>query len=120
LGLPAAWKAVYKLLERPWWSRLWIVQEISVASEDPVVGCGRRGVSWAVFSIASYLLQHLYSNMALPGIESAYRINLLNKLDAVRKETLEAPQTISIKVLLLLSFIVTPPILLILYTLLSD
>ncbi|KAH8591970.1 heterokaryon incompatibility, partial [Bisporella sp. PMI_857] len=31
---------ILELLQRLYWYRMWIVQEIAVASKDPVVGCG--------------------------------------------------------------------------------
>ncbi|KAL8836809.1 MAG: hypothetical protein Q9170_002770 [Blastenia crenularia] len=35
-----------KLFEQPWWSRIWVVQEILVATKPPLLGCGRRWLSW--------------------------------------------------------------------------
>ena len=29
-------------LERPWWTRLWVLQEFAVASAVPIIGCGNR------------------------------------------------------------------------------
>ncbi|KAL9601238.1 MAG: hypothetical protein Q9219_002643 [cf. Caloplaca sp. 3 TL-2023] len=37
-----------KLFNKPWWSRLWVVQEVIVASTYPTVGCGRMWVPWSV------------------------------------------------------------------------
>ena len=34
--------AFVRLMERPWWTRVWIAQEISLAQQDPWVYCGRR------------------------------------------------------------------------------
>ncbi|KAL8948149.1 MAG: hypothetical protein Q9222_005637 [Ikaeria aurantiellina] len=35
-----------KIFERPWWSRIWVVQEILVATKPPLLGCGRKWLSW--------------------------------------------------------------------------
>jgi hypothetical protein len=43
--LARCWAALYRLLLRPYFRRLWVVQEIAVASV-PTVFCGSRGVSW--------------------------------------------------------------------------
>jgi hypothetical protein len=39
------WEALAKLLERPWWSRVWVIQE-AVYGKDPVVICGRHRFPW--------------------------------------------------------------------------
>lgn len=31
---------------RPWFSRVWILQELALAKNDPLVVCGQRSVSW--------------------------------------------------------------------------
>lgn len=35
-----------KIFRQPWWSRIWVVQEVLVASKPPLLGCGRRWLSW--------------------------------------------------------------------------
>ena len=40
------WLAIEKLLERPWFSRLWILQEIQLASKSSVFKCGSCEVLW--------------------------------------------------------------------------
>ena len=35
-----------KLFNRPWWSRVWVVQEAILSRQPPLVGCGRQWVSW--------------------------------------------------------------------------
>jgi hypothetical protein len=44
------WKALVELLKRPWWSRVWIIQEI-VFGNDPVVICGRHRFSWELLQL---------------------------------------------------------------------
>ncbi|KAK4499156.1 hypothetical protein PRZ48_009668 [Zasmidium cellare] len=38
--------------DRPWFSRVWILQEMALANEDPIVVCGSRRVLWTVFMAA--------------------------------------------------------------------
>jgi hypothetical protein len=38
-----------KVLNRPWWKRVWVVQEFVLASQDPVIVCGCRSTSWSNF-----------------------------------------------------------------------
>ena len=39
----ARWKALNTLFERPWWTRLWIVQE-ALLSGNPILRCGNKEV----------------------------------------------------------------------------
>ena len=34
---------------RPWWSRIWIVQELALARSDPIILCGRKCLPWSDF-----------------------------------------------------------------------
>ena len=45
-----------KLFKKPWWFRLWVVQEVVVASAYPLLGCGRTWISWRVMKRAMFLL----------------------------------------------------------------
>lgn len=45
------WEEVWNLLCRPWFSRVWIVQEL-VLSGDPWVVCGDRHISWKIIGSA--------------------------------------------------------------------
>lgn len=35
------------LVRRPWWTRVWVVQELVLARQDPVVLCGSKMCSWS-------------------------------------------------------------------------
>ena len=45
------WRALLELMQRPWFSRRWVVQEIALA-KTAVIYCGRDQISWNKFSIA--------------------------------------------------------------------
>lgn len=45
-----------KLFGNPWFTRMWVVQELLVAHKVPLVGCGDAWVSWSHFEDAMYLL----------------------------------------------------------------
>lgn len=47
------WDGIIKLLQRPWFSRLWVVQEIQPGT---VVQCGHDTVSISAFTEAIYCL----------------------------------------------------------------
>lgn len=35
---------------RQWWSRIWVLQELVLASRDPVMMCGASDILWSIFS----------------------------------------------------------------------
>ena len=45
------WRALLELMQRPWFSRRWVVQEIALARKA-VIYCGRDRISWKNFAIA--------------------------------------------------------------------
>lgn len=52
------WKAVYDIINRPWFSRLWIVQEIQLANSHAVVHCGHDTIPWLLFRRAAIVLRN--------------------------------------------------------------
>ena len=37
------------LLTRPWWSRMWVLQEVAAARQEPIVCCGSKVIPWSCF-----------------------------------------------------------------------
>lgn len=54
--LAKEWAATHRLLQRPYFRRLWIVQELALASV-PTVLCGTKAVAWAHIHNASMRLR---------------------------------------------------------------
>lgn len=50
-----------KLFNRPWFSRIWVVQEVSLSRRIPIILCGKRPISFK-------LLWDLKYHLALPSI----------------------------------------------------
>lgn len=48
--------AIAGIINRPWFGRLWVVQEIRVANPTAIVLCGRKEVSWNLIEAAIYVL----------------------------------------------------------------
>lgn len=48
---------MYELLGRPWFERVWIVQEIQLANVDSSLQCGSSVISWPIFRRAVLCLQ---------------------------------------------------------------
>jgi hypothetical protein len=38
---------VVQIFERPWFSRVWIIQEVAMAKIEPLVGCGHEWIPWS-------------------------------------------------------------------------
>ncbi|KAK3901230.1 heterokaryon incompatibility protein-domain-containing protein, partial [Staphylotrichum tortipilum] len=53
-------------LDRPWFSRVWVLQEYSLAAESPVFLCGDKTIAAELFSLA-----HTVIMMTFPGSRSA-------------------------------------------------
>ncbi|KAF2163873.1 hypothetical protein M409DRAFT_25649 [Zasmidium cellare ATCC 36951] len=37
---------IKKLLHKPWWHRVWTIQELILSTADPLVGCGHTWLEW--------------------------------------------------------------------------
>ncbi|KAK7918072.1 hypothetical protein PG985_009946 [Apiospora marii] len=57
------------LTERPWFRRIWIIQEVTVAKAATVV-CGRRSVSTSIFSLIPTILNIQLSSYASAVVEA--------------------------------------------------
>ena len=49
--------AIFHILDRPWFERLWVRQEITLASSQAVVICGHDVISWNNFRKAVYVMR---------------------------------------------------------------
>ncbi|CAG7556487.1 unnamed protein product [Fusarium equiseti] len=66
LGHPA-WKALAKLWGRPWFRRVWVIQEF-VLSPDVRMFCGEWEVSWSVFYVSTIDAYMTFSFSVVPDI----------------------------------------------------
>jgi hypothetical protein len=39
----------FKLMGRPWFRRVWVVQEAVLPPRDPIIGCGKKWIPWSTF-----------------------------------------------------------------------
>ncbi|KAK3703730.1 hypothetical protein LTR37_014308 [Vermiconidia calcicola] len=46
---PGSWLALAKVVRRPCWTRLWIVQELTLGADRAVLYCGTDEVRWEIF-----------------------------------------------------------------------
>lgn len=64
-GLPdwdcSAWESLRKLFDLPWFTRIWVVQEVALSPEDPLILHGDSIYSWEKLGwVASYLRRRGY------------------------------------------------------------
>ncbi|KAL8825859.1 MAG: hypothetical protein Q9170_007629 [Blastenia crenularia] len=62
---PKQWDSIVRLLERPWFQRLWIWQEARLAKYAVVV-CGSRSMPWDRLRAACFRLDHCIDHDGLP------------------------------------------------------
>lgn len=48
------WRALTKLLDRPYWDRLWVLQEIALGGGRTSILCGQQAVTWGELYSATY------------------------------------------------------------------
>ncbi|KAF5012761.1 hypothetical protein FDECE_1181 [Fusarium decemcellulare] len=53
----AVYKAIFYLLTRNYWRRMWILQEVAMAREDAPVACGDEYLSWRQVSDAAKFIE---------------------------------------------------------------
>ncbi|KAG6354961.1 hypothetical protein INS49_004042 [Diaporthe citri] len=62
---PTLQNASLALMGQPWFTRIWVQQEIALAARDPTMRCGRHALSWADWCL--YTLRFLFA------LEDAFR-----------------------------------------------
>ena len=65
----ASWRAVDKLLHRPWWSRAWIVQEATANRELTRIVCGSRSIGLNVLDGLRDIYFAVATQSPPPGFE---------------------------------------------------
>lgn len=63
----------YHLISRPWFERLWIRQEVTLANSDAVVTCGLESVPWSVFRKGLAAVWNMYI-CSVPGVPYCNRV----------------------------------------------
>jgi Heterokaryon incompatibility protein (HET) len=65
----ASWRALCQLMERPYWDRLWIMQEIPMGGEHTPILCGKDTVSWSELYHGTYTFGTYNVNIMFTLIE---------------------------------------------------
>jgi hypothetical protein len=51
-----AWRAIHDLVSRPWFDRVWVVQELQLANPTATLQCGSDSLNWLHFCRAAWCL----------------------------------------------------------------
>ncbi|KAK3347051.1 heterokaryon incompatibility protein-domain-containing protein [Lasiosphaeria hispida] len=54
------WRAIFRLFQRLWFTRVWVVQEVNLANARAIVQCGHDEVLWVAFRRAALCLSTKY------------------------------------------------------------
>ncbi|KAL8930408.1 MAG: hypothetical protein Q9208_000591 [Pyrenodesmia sp. 3 TL-2023] len=66
-----------KIFQKQWWFRVWVVQEMLVAKKPPLLGCGRKWISWKVVRKLMYNVGLRESNGVLSKAEAVFNLALM-------------------------------------------
>ncbi|KAL8386868.1 hypothetical protein RB595_010329 [Gaeumannomyces hyphopodioides] len=79
------WVAIRRLLERPWFERVWIVQEIRCSNKRAILQCGTRIANWLLlyraFSALSDFKRPIPHHISKTKIQQVMRLTV-ERLDA--------------------------------------
>jgi hypothetical protein len=82
-GLEVAWKAMGRLLSRPWWTRAWIVQEIALA-RSAIFCCGEQAINMSdVLLVGELLWAYMTQAIAQSDERAAERITVFDRFEGL-------------------------------------
>lgn len=74
------WLALQELVIRPYWSRVWIIQEVTMGAKRVIIRCGDDAVLWTTFIMGiSCLHNHFWQAKDSPMAQDRARKGLLRK-----------------------------------------
>lgn len=54
------WRPLARLFARPWWTRVWVLQEVALASRHVTVRCGKAEQPWKFFVVVGVILHDAF------------------------------------------------------------
>jgi hypothetical protein len=102
------WQFLGNVSTRPWFSRVWVIQELSLASADPWVLCGKRRERWSeILKIWNTVAPDYFEETSIRRpLEEVVGMNgpmmKIDTLDVVRKDLVEA-RSMDLRRLLIIS-----------------
>lgn len=75
LLLPEGWLALFHLMNRPYWNRVWIKQELAMGKPDTALLCGQKAIAWG----------QLYDTIYLAAFSSLAYIETMVRKEAIKE-----------------------------------
>ncbi|KAE9380800.1 hypothetical protein N431DRAFT_477671 [Stipitochalara longipes BDJ] len=82
IQMEPSWSAVIDILSRPYFDRLWIIQEIVLPSRAMVI-CGGHRIEWKILYESTMCLQILHSISVLSSAAQEAQVYLLRRLHMI-------------------------------------
>ena len=70
-----AWKALADFMERPYWSRVWILQEVAMGDRSTPILCGRHMLTWGELFDALYGFTSAHIDVVFSCLDRSKRGN---------------------------------------------
>lgn len=88
--------ALHWLIHRPWFERLWVRQEVRVATAATII-CGHDTVPWNIFKRAMFVFRNRCRHLAIEGIDQDEMNSFIKRMKFVYR--ICSPQSYSLGVL---------------------
>ncbi len=78
---PEEIRAISQLFKRPWWTRVWVVQELTLANQQAaIVRCGEAAGPWLSFLITAYAIESSWFivNAIITGVFPDVKLDAFN------------------------------------------
>jgi hypothetical protein len=92
--------AMMDLFGRPWWHRLWIVQEVAVPRTDPLIAYGGAMMSWSAIETLERVAYHSDKGDAFWILMNSSGMGIIRELISIRR-SVQKGESISVSKLLI-------------------
>ena len=96
------WYRLHDFFNRPWFSRIWVIQEVAVAASDPVVLCGNLELSWETIARVVNFLRETALTAAVQARSNCGNVIMIQQFK-------EMPQSLGFLMTLSIHFEATDP-----------
>lgn len=73
------------LIDREWWGRLWVVQELVLAKSDPLIMCGSSSLPWSIFMKGYFAIGMDNAHTSEDLNRGAERLSQCSQLNGLRE-----------------------------------
>ncbi|KAH7398122.1 heterokaryon incompatibility protein-domain-containing protein [Cadophora sp. MPI-SDFR-AT-0126] len=96
-----SWTALERFLERPYWTRLWVIQEIALSHGELALQCGNQVLAWKTFVDALFLLTSDFELLASRHVQDVYLSTGVSLSDANRSSIMISKVTKALRLAVL-------------------